>query len=304
MKQVDAIICADLHLWDSSPTCRMDDYWSAQERKVVYIRTLQEKFRCPVFDGGDVFHRWKASPRLLAWAIKNMYPCITVAGNHDLPYHSMALYFHSSLAVLEAAGKVEVNGVHEYDNGVVVYAVPWGGEVPPISHEHLQFSHRRVLILHTLSYDGDTPWPGAENRVESASEILDRYREFDLIVVGDNHKSFVIEKGGRLLISPGSVMRMKIDQVDYKPCVWLWDAKRNKVEPHYLPIEKDVFSVKNEQGGEEMDERVNALIEALQKNAGIGVDFRFNLERVLSTAHISKRAKEIVWEAVDGKYST
>lgn len=298
MKKVDAIICSDLHLREDTPICRTDDYWAAQERKVLYIKGLQQEYRCSVFDGGDLFNQWKASPRLLAWAIKAMYNPITVAGQHDLPQHSLEMFHRSSLAVLEAAGVVKVNGVYELDNGIVVYSLPWGEKIPAIQSAHKEWK-RKVLIHHITTYDGKTPWPGAEKTVENALGILDRAEGFDLVVTGDNHKPFVVEDKGRVLVNSGSVMRMTADQVDHRPRVYLWNAEENKVEPHYLPIEAGVVSREHMKEQKECDERIEAFVSRLKGDVELGVSFEQNLERFfLEETAVTPEVKKIVWEAV------
>lgn len=294
MKKIDAIICADLHLREDTPICRIDNYWKAQERKVQYIRALQQKYQCLVFDGGDVFNQWKASPRLLAWAIKAMYRPITVAGNHDLPQHSLEMFHSSSLAVLEAAGVVRVNGVYE-ERGMTIHAVPWGEKIPTIRRGSK--SYRRVLIHHVMTYDGNSPWPGAEKSVENALGILDNAQGFDLVVTGDNHKPFVVEDRGRILVNPGSVMRMTADQVDHLPRVYLWNAEGNTVEPHYLPIEAGVVSREHIEEQRVCDERIEAFVSRLHNDVELGISFEQNLEQFFLINKITPQVKQMVWEA-------
>ena len=67
MRTADAIITADIHLRETSPQCRTDDYWKAQEDKIEFLKELQHKHHdCPILDGGDLFDQWKPSPMFSA----------------------------------------------------------------------------------------------------------------------------------------------------------------------------------------------------------------------------------------------
>ena len=81
-----AILTGDIHLRDDQPVCRTDEYFAAQHRKIKWLRELQEKHDCPVFDAGDLFSRSKPSHFLLQWAIQELPERFhTIPGNHDLP---------------------------------------------------------------------------------------------------------------------------------------------------------------------------------------------------------------------------
>jgi len=102
----DAILTSDWHIREDTPECRTDDFMATQERKLKWLSDLQEKFKCPIFDGGDLFDHWKPTPYLLQWTIKRMPKDVwTVPGNHDLAQHSMdVVCTRDGLAVLLANG--------------------------------------------------------------------------------------------------------------------------------------------------------------------------------------------------------
>jgi hypothetical protein len=121
-----------------------------------------------------------------------------------------------------------------------------------------------------------------------------------LIVVGDNHQTFVVEEGGRLLVSPGSLMRRTADQVNHKPCVFLWDAKTNEVEPVYLPIKKGVISREHIDRVKQRETRIEAFVSHLEKGFEIGLNFKHNLKRLIQENNIHPNTQKVVWEAFDG----
>lgn len=289
-----AIICSDIHLREDSPACRTDDFYATQLKKIDFIRGLADKYKCPVLDGGDLFHRWKSSPRLLRDAIRHLpHGMITVAGNHDLPQHSMELYHKSSLAVVEAAEVVKVGGTHDF-SGFVVNAVNWDSEFPE-AHR----SERQVLITHFMTYHNEEPWPGAAKKITNARGWLEKLEGWDLIIVGHNHQPFIVEDDkGRKLISPGSLMRTTITQKDYKPQVYLWYADDNTLKPAEVPLQSKIEIQEESYKGKEQDERLRAYIERLREDVEIGVSFVNNLERYLTQHDTHPMVKQVIEEVI------
>lgn len=301
MKKPTAIICSDIHLREDTPTCRTDDYFKALGKKIVFIRRLQEKYNCCVLDGGDLFTRWKSAPGLLTWAINNLPKrMITVAGNHDLPQHSMDMYHRSSLATLEAAGTISVNPDSlEIDKKMVIFSCPWKSKIP-IPREHYD-GRRKVLLLHAMTYHKEVPFPGAEKIVTNARGFLDKAKGFDLVIIGHNHKQFIVKDGDRTLISPGSLMRMSADQMDFQPQVYLWYAEDNSIEAIKVPIEAETVSRSHLNDESEEENRAEAFIERLREDVELGVSFEKNLERFFLSHKETKPAVEnVVWEVVKG----
>ncbi len=128
------ILMSDLHLRDTPPENRKDDYYLAMHDKLDCIRSLAIEYNAEILDGGDLFHKWKASPWLLGWAIEHLPDHITtVPGNHDLPGHNMANLEKSGLHVLHASGKIEIlcTPIPKFvEPNVYIYGVPYKGEIP------------------------------------------------------------------------------------------------------------------------------------------------------------------------------
>jgi hypothetical protein len=155
---------------------------------------------------------------------------------------------------------------------------------------------RRVLILHTFNFQGKLPWPGCE--ALPASKLLKKYPEYDLIVTGDNHQSFVEEYEGRLCVNPGSMMRMTADQADFKPSIYLWYAETNTVKRVYLPIEPDVISREHIDRKRERDDRLDAFVGRLNTEWEAEVSFEENVTRILEENKIQDSVRKIVEKAV------
>lgn len=286
VRKPSAILISDIHLRDDIPVSRTDDYEDAQWRKLDFISDLQKKYSCVVLHGGDLFHKAKPSPYLLRQAIihmpKNFY---SVMGQHDLVNHQIQLGDKSGILVLEAAGTITILNECHY------------GQEP--KHGSLMIPNmntdKTILVWHKMAYQ-TPPYPGATGG--NAKHLLQKY-PYDLILCGDNHQTFVEEYEGRLLVNPGSMMRMTADQEDHKPCVFLWYAEDNTVQQVFLPIQKDVITREHIAKKEERDERLTAFIEKLDSDYEIGLSFEQNLEAFFGANKVKEDVKQIIYNAIE-----
>jgi predicted phosphodiesterase len=304
-RKADAILSSDGHFRDDCPECRKEgEFFVARNRKVAFLKELQEKHDCVIIDGGDLFNKWQVSSELEGWSLLNLpNRIVTVPGNHDLPNHSIDLYKKSSLHVLEAAKKVTVLKnesvliLNESKRPAYsVHGFPFGGEDEWVNRG------TAVVIVHTYAaeavpsfMEGYTP-----------SQLLAALPGYKLIVTGDHHASFVYKVNDRqgnkrLVVNPGSMMRTTADQVNYRPCVYLWYFDTNEVEPIYFPIEQGVVSREHIKKKEERNDRMEAFISRLNTDVEIGMSFENNMEKYIAKNKISSRTKELIWEAIDGK---
>lgn len=299
---IAALLISDIHLREDTPICRIDNYWEAQERKVRHISQLQDKYDVPLIVGGDLFDTWKTSPYLMQWAICNLERIIAIPGQHDLPQHSLKLFQKCGMAVLEAAGLVTVLGVGprnsafnagEFD----VVGFPWG--VKPGSLNRRISGRRQIAVIHTLTYLGDPLWPGMV--ADDGLTLLRKLDQFDLILTGDNHKQFIVEEDGRILLNPGSMMRATADQVDHRPAVFGWHIETNTLERFDLPIESDVVSREHLELHEQRDARMDAFVSRLKTDYEIGFSFEQNLNVYFNKNRTRSKVKDLVWAMLEEK---
>jgi DNA repair exonuclease SbcCD nuclease subunit len=291
-----AIFCSDIHLRETQPTCRTDDFWSAQWKIIDWLAELQRKYNCPVIHAGDLFHEtkanrqsfWKPSPYLISMAMEHLPDhFVTIYGQHDLPDHNFELRDRSGIYVLEKAGKIQVMQTCHWDQ--TPKEPSWQGEFA-------EGIERKVLVWHNFTYVGQEPWPGCTS--PKAHSLLRKYKQFDLIVTGDNHQSFVT-KGvdGNLLVNPGSLTRQNAEQINFKPKVYLWFAEDNSVEAIEVPIAKNVITREHIEKVEERDKRIDAFISRMDSEWELTADFDENLERFFQLNRVRKQVKEIIYKA-------
>lgn len=283
-KEVGAILCTDFHLQEGQPVCRLDNFPKAIWRKLDYISELQKKYDCPVLHAGDLFDHWKPSPNLLRETILHLpKQFCTIYGQHDMPQHNLKLVDKCGVNVLEADGTLTVlPGAH------------WG-QHPKESSIIIQ--NRNILVWHKMNYRGAKPYPGCKDL--SARALLKKYSQYDLIVTGDNHKTFIERDEDRILVNPGSLMRMDADQEEHRPCIILWYPKDNSIAMHYLPVEENVISREHIDLKKKRDKRIDNFVNELNANWQIEASFEDNLEQFKKKNKLNSKTMEIIYKAIE-----
>jgi DNA repair exonuclease SbcCD nuclease subunit len=286
-----AILTADWHIRADSPVCRTDDFQKAMWEKVDFVFKLAEECNAPIFLAGDLGHR----PQWPNWLLEKFmdyindykyaedFSIIEIAlafGQHDLPEHNIDLFSKSGVGVLFQAGYIS----SEFDGTAFFH---YGQKIKKKKGADIAIAHQMVIK--------DKPeWPGQV--ADSAKSLLKKFPQYRLIVSGDNHKPFVVEHEGRILVNPGSLMRTTADQIDHKPRVYLWDGEG--VEPVYLPIKQGVISREHIDIGAERDHRISAYIDRLNTKYEVGLDFKKNMVEHFDKNRTRKEITGRVWEAM------
>lgn len=293
MKKVDYILCGDNHLMEKKPVSRTDEFFPAMWKKLKFIDDLANKYNCPVLVSGDLLDHWKSSPELLTKIMQHLTAVwATIYGDHDLPQKAIENMDKSGLTTLQEAGKIKIiPGGHGSDKN--------NHKLPKDVAPSFITKGRKIFVWHILTWKKDLPFPDCKNK--SAKQLLKRYPQFDLIVTGDNHKPFVEQYKGRLLVNVGSMMRIRADQIDYKPAVWLYSAKKNEVERVYLPIEKDVISREHIEVKEERDTRLTAFIEKVDSEVNGELDLETNLISFYQRNKTKKKVQNIITKSLENE---
>jgi len=293
--QVDAIICSDLHFRDTTPICRTDNYWESQINKMKWLSDLQKEHDdCPILCAGDYFHQWKPVPMTLSACIEYM-PCVyTIPGNHDLPQHSIELINKSGLKTLEKSGTIKLlsNTKRNINYGISVFGAPYG-------LDKSKLEKATILMCHEMIYQSPEHWQ--KENGSQALAFLKKHKGYQLIVTGHNHKPFTAQHEGRLLVNPGSLMRMTADQKDYKPRVYLWNKESNTVKIEYVPIDKTAVEIAYLEKTKERNERMESFIDRLKSSKEVGLSFEKNLENYLANNRVRSSVKSIIYECIGGE---
>jgi DNA repair exonuclease SbcCD nuclease subunit len=289
MQNPKAILTADWHIRADTPVCRTDDFQKVMWKKVDFIFEEAARREIPILVAGDLGHR----PQWPNWLIEkfmeriNFYdPSINVVlGQHDIPEHNVELYPKSGVGVLIQSDHVSLIP----KDGPEFFGFDYGED---IYHDDCKDC---VAVAHQMVIEDKAEWPGQV--ADSALSLLKKFKRYKLILSGDNHKPFVVEHEGRILVNPGSMMRSTADQADHKPRVYLWDGE--VVEPVYLPIEEGVISREHIDVVQDRDSRITAYVDRLKTNYEIGLDFKKNMAEHFKANRTRKEIEGRVWEAME-----
>lgn len=304
MKKPDLILSADWHLRGDCPRARIDDFFLAMNNKINEIFSLANKFQIPILISGDICHRWNWTCRLLEWFVNKVQKCkivlFAIPGQHDLRNHSLNLWRESAIGVLHAANAITLLGPHDLHSDwgfddFWLHAFPYGEKLHSIpikkdGKRHIAMTHQLVMESITKEWE--------KEKGSTGLGLLKQFPDYSLILTGDNHKSFVIQHEGRLLVNPGSIMRSSADQIDHKPRVYLWWAENNQVEPVYLPVEQDVIDRTHIESQEVKDRRMEAYISRMSEEVEIGLSFEENLKSYFAIKRIRKPVQDKAWRAM------
>jgi predicted phosphodiesterase len=269
------LVMADTHFRDDCPEMRKDDYQRAQWRKLDFMLKAAKELKCDeIRHVGDFFHKSedRVKSTFIAEIIKrllvNDIPIKYYPGNHDCPNHRVdRLRDGRMAAILAAVENMEVCKDGECDG---------------------------VEMFHTFVWHPDDR-PSDKIPGVSAEDLLKRTKA-DLVLVGDNHQSFIYSLRGRTLINPGSMMRMTIDQRKFKPKIYVWDD--GNLQSIDLPIEKDVFLVQGTTIRMEVDSRMEKYVSKMESAERIQLDFKENMKTYLEENPEDSEVEDIIWNAM------
>ncbi len=285
-----AILTGDWHYRDDVPLCRIDDYLKVQDNKINFITSLAKKYNVPILHSGDLFNKAYSNKALEISLIEKLRDITIyfIPGNHDLVGHSFDNLNDSSIGVVAAA--------LEQDQDCLLFAQPY----KQFYYSGLvSCEGKKIIIIHEFV---DNP-AYCNSNIEgySARKMLDICSEADLVLTGDNHQTFIYPSNGCLLVNPGSIMRMNVEQINHRPCIFLWYAEDNRVEQVFLPIEKNVIDTSHIDNEKEKDERTSAFIKRMNTKYELSLSFQKNMEEHLKINKVKPSVEKIIWRCIDDK---
>jgi len=300
---ISAILCSDPHLRDTIPDCRKGTYFFEEIKKLAFIQELQKIYDCPVICAGDVFDYWKTSPFLMVYALRALPDkFFAIPGQHDMPNHNYDMLDRSGFGLLKEAGRLTEIDEEGFGWRKSFRMEGWryGKELPPRSRRGFQPMEERprIAVCHSLTWESSEPFPGAVGN--NAQAMLSRFPRCSLVLTGDNHKQFVYKApSGQILVNPGSMMRMKSDQRNHRPAIYLWDAEANNIERMELPCNEDSMLLEIRERNKEQEAEVFSFVEGLQNSRDISLNFVDNLKQYVNKNQIGEDLQQKIWEVVE-----
>jgi len=289
------IASGDWHLMDKTPVCRIDDsFQTTMWNKVKFITDLSYELDIPIILGGDVFDSWRGSLGLLHKAFSSLANIYTIAGNHDLFGENFALIHKTLFGMMDFSDRFTILGNQATDfHNFNVYGQHFGQTImKPYTTE------TNVAVIHEMVWNNIMPYPGLDNTT-NVNSIMKKYKEFDIIVSSHNHIPFATKRGRRLLVNPGSILRLTSAAKDIKPRIYIVYSDMT-VKPIFIPIVGSHVSDEHIEKKKEIISAVDKFIQSvkIERTEEI-IPFEEYIQRILDTNEINPKIRKILIEVIN-----
>jgi DNA repair exonuclease SbcCD nuclease subunit len=295
------IFTSDWHVRKDIPVCRKDDFLFLQKSTLTKIANIAFDNEAIIIHAGDIFH--KAKPmyaqelEVMLYEIFKHNEIYFIAGNHDLLNHSVDNFDKGSIGV--------INKFENWNSAIFKKVFGWmniqfydfGEELQNIN---IIPNKLNGAVLHKYCEIGNIPKYITDGI--TAKSLLENY-DYDVFVVGDNHKSFVYEKEGRFVFNCGCITRQNANEKFYKPKVYLFDIETKSYEIIEL-LDNDVEAVSTEHLDKikVKNNRIDKFIEKMKsEDVKLEVSFEKNLENYMNKNKTDKFVKEKVLNSLEEK---
>jgi DNA repair exonuclease SbcCD nuclease subunit len=302
------LFTADMHIRETTPECRTDDFIKAQWDKLYQVAQIVKKENLYWIDAGDLFHAPRPNLKLISEFIGRMNEWGAhidgmVLGNHDLPSHNMGRVFESGTGVVLASGVVRrVLNSDGWDfpvansKDVVIYGSSYTEHNPP-QPTTSEINYVNMLVMHHMVYKNRAEMiPNAPGSF--AKNIIREGTGYKFIISGHNHQHFTVKLGHRTLVNVGSLTRQAADQKDHIPMIAVW-TPRDGMYTASLDYDSDVVSRAHLDKQQKKEDEINSFVETLQNVDSVSLSFESNVDRVMEEMKPEKPVKEKVREAME-----
>jgi DNA repair exonuclease SbcCD nuclease subunit len=175
--------------------------------------------------------------------------------------------------------------------GVRIYGCHIGQEVPEVvDHEWLN-----ILVIHAPISD-DHPYAKY-----NAEEFLKEHSDYDLILCGDIHKKFVIEKEGRIICNTGPMIRKTVKEWEHAPCYFEYDTTDRTLIECEIPHEpaEDVLSHEHIEAEEKRQEMLGEFVTKVKSKKMESTKIEKNIQTFCEQNEISTKTQDILAEVMN-----
>jgi DNA repair exonuclease SbcCD nuclease subunit len=266
------VAIGDVHLCEKPPVCRKDtDFMATQLDKLRQIVTVAKEKDAILVIAGDLYDKWDIGFELIhnVNEILGELDVWFVAGNHDLPYHSMDKYKSSPLVLTKGCL------LKDLDSRAEIAAYSYGEVIKPAS--------RKLLVQHRMVYLTD-PVHGYDANTYDVKWLFNQpeYKDVNVVITGDNHKAFEYWRDDRhVWINTGSIVRTSVTERDYEPSCWFIDTDNITVERIKLKVNTEAVDRTEMYIKQTKDTFVSEFAAQLKQQVSFQLDFKKSVDLLL-----------------------
>ncbi len=306
------ILLSDIHLsWENSKA-RKDNLYKVQFEKLGFVFDWAEKINGTILSAADFFHRprsWYLLPEVIAFLLKRQKTIYTVYGQHDTYLYSEATRDSTSLGILNKYGLVEIiNNYYEQqlflededEERIVLFGCSYGQDMKDFDLNKVSKFKTKILVIHAPISTAPL-FPG--HNITYADKFLEKHKEFDLILCGDIHQSFIIEKQGRFIVNCGPLLRREATEYNYKhkPHFLVYDTEARTIDKVIIPHEtaSKVLSREHIIQEEQTELMLEDFIESVKTGEVESASFTENLWSFIKQNNIEQEIVNIISEVME-----
>lgn len=302
------VLVSDVHLSIDTPRARLDDVRVTGFKKFQYILEWAAKNNAIILQAGDLGtgpRNWQLLAGLMD-LFEEDDELYCVYGQHDTYLYSEETRDATMMGALIGAKKIQ--GLNAFPRTFqfrtdicYVYGCNYGQDIPkPLPVKEVGYN---ILVIHApiaekALFDGQ--------KYMDAERFLDVHRDYKIILCGDIHQKFKIEKKGRYIINAGPMIRREATEYNFhhKPGFWVWDVDEETMTWQGIPYQpasevltRDHIELE-EYRSEILDEFINSVKTDMVDDK---VSFMTNLWAFIRDNSIDEKVVKVIAQIVEEK---
>jgi len=298
------ILLSDTHATNQTPVARLDNLEEVFFRKFTYILRLAHRKEWPILIAGDLTHTprgWNLLFRLIK--LLNKYPkarIYTVFGQHDMYLYADIKKTATNMGILATTNRLTVlNSKPTVINGFKVYGAGWKEPIPKPKAKD-----KNILVIHK-SLATHELYPN--QKYSDAWRFLVRNKRYRVILAGDIHRKFYLEKLKRFMVNTGPLIRYEATEYNiwhHHPGIYIYDPEKNTMTHKEIPHAKGTSVLSREHlkskinVGSEFDDLIRNIV---KQKARMGSKVETNIKLYLKENIVSDEVKLVLEEVMSNE---
>lgn len=303
------LLLSDTHVTDKNSFARKDNVRKTLIGKLDFIFKYATKHKTPILQAGDLSDKsrnWFVLDILID--LFNKYPKVkmfSVIGQHDSYMRSSLEDTPTTMSLLVKTNKIKILSSQPHcfnalgkGNDVNVYGSSWKEKIPEPKGKI------NILVAH-YPISKRSIYPG--HKFLKPAEFALEHKNYDLILVGDVHRKFLVEVNGSIIVNTGPMFRKEADLYNFrhKPCFYIWDSVKcaiikKVIIPHKPANEVLTRShIKNKVSKKNKIESLENVVEEIKSSDVLSKPKVTELlEEIIKKRNASTKVQKIIGKAI------
>jgi exonuclease SbcD len=306
---MNLLLTGDWHLRENIPTCRTDAFLQTQWQKLSQVWDIAREYGCDaIVLAGDLCDRPRPSLGFVYQMMVSLKqapcPIYSIAGNHDLPGHSMselpksAYGLAAHMGLIKHIGTPVALGADTDQGSVLLCGASWGAPMPD-THPTSYPGWRKLAVIHEMVLAR----PGGYIEGAAAAQKATDLSGFDFVLAGHNHTPFYFpkRKGRAAILSPGPISRQNAAEIDRHPSVYILNSETLELQTIKLQIDPAACSREHLDAVLTKDARISRFVDSLEETQVMGLDYVKNMMDAIQQETVSEATRRLCATILQGE---